>query len=151
MAPSVDALHPADQADLVSGLQESEQVTLLTQMDPSESADVLEEMHDVDAAAVAEMLSPSDLAGILDEMAADAAADRVRRVRSCGVWPQPMATRGTKRPTRAAVGETYARALGRLVAGLVVLRVVEVFPLAVPLASSRASLATSRLTRWITS
>jgi magnesium transporter len=71
----VDALHPADQADLVSELQGSDQVTLLTQMDPSESADVLEEMDDEAAAALAELLSPSDLAEILDEMEADEAAD----------------------------------------------------------------------------
>lgn len=71
----VDVLHPADQAELVSELQGSDQVALLTQMDPSESADLLEEMRDEDAAALAELLAPSDLAEILDEMEADEAAD----------------------------------------------------------------------------
>jgi magnesium transporter len=71
----IEALHPADQADLVAELEGPDQVTLLTQLDPSESADVLEEMHDDDAAALAELLSPTDLAEILDEMEADEAAD----------------------------------------------------------------------------
>jgi magnesium transporter len=71
----IEALHPADQADLVSELEGADQVTLLAQLDPSESADVLEEMDDEDAAALAERLSAEDLAEILDEMEADEAAD----------------------------------------------------------------------------
>jgi magnesium transporter len=71
----IEALHPVDQADVVTELDGSEQVALLTQLDPSESADVLEEMDDEDAAALAGLLSPSDLADILDEMEADEAAD----------------------------------------------------------------------------
>lgn len=71
----IEALRPADQADLVAELGGTEQVTLLTRLDPSESADVLEEMNDEDAAALAELLSPRELAGILDEMEVDEAAD----------------------------------------------------------------------------
>jgi magnesium transporter len=71
----VEALRPADQADLVTELERPDQVTLLTRLDPSESADVLEEMEDEEAAALAELLTPTDLAGILDEMEADEAAD----------------------------------------------------------------------------
>jgi magnesium transporter len=71
----IEALHPVDQADVVTELDGSDQVALLSRLDPSESADVLEEMHDEDAAALAGLLSPSDLADILDEMEADEAAD----------------------------------------------------------------------------
>jgi magnesium transporter len=71
----IEALHPVDQADVVTELDGSDQIALLSQLDPSDSADVLEEMHDEDAAALAGLLSPSDLADILDEMEADEAAD----------------------------------------------------------------------------
>jgi magnesium transporter len=72
---TIEALRPADQADLVEGLEATDQVTLLTSLDPSDSADVLEEMDDEDAAELAGMLSPVQLADILDEMEADEAAD----------------------------------------------------------------------------
>ncbi len=71
----IEAMRPADQADLVAGLQTSDQVTLLTRLPPSESADVLEEMHDEDAVELAGQLSPTQLASILDEMEDDEAAD----------------------------------------------------------------------------
>ena len=71
----IEALQPADQADLVEGLDDEAQVALLSQLAPANSADVLEEMEDADAAALAELLPVVDLAGILDEMEADEAAD----------------------------------------------------------------------------
>jgi magnesium transporter len=71
----LEALQPADQADLVEGLSEPDQVVLLSQLSPADSADVLEEMQDEEAAALAELLPLSDLAEILDEMEADEAAD----------------------------------------------------------------------------
>jgi magnesium transporter len=71
----IEALQPADRADLVEGLSGDDQVALISQLAPAESADVLEEMEDEDAAALAELLSPTDLAEILDEMEADEAAD----------------------------------------------------------------------------
>jgi magnesium transporter len=74
-AAVIEALQPADQADLVQELDDAEQVALLSQLTPADSADVLEEMEDEDAAALAERLPLADLAGILDEMEADEAAD----------------------------------------------------------------------------
>ncbi len=74
-AAVIEALQPADQADLVEGLADADQVALLSQLDPADSADVLEEMEDEDAAALAERLPLADLADILDEMEADEAAD----------------------------------------------------------------------------
>jgi magnesium transporter len=71
----VESLQPADQADLVEELSDTDQVALLSQLAPADSADVLEEMEDADAAALAELLPLADLAGILDEMEADEAAD----------------------------------------------------------------------------
>jgi magnesium transporter len=71
----IESLQPADQADLVEVLSDSDQLALLSQLHPANSADVLEEMEDADAAALAELLPVSDLAGILDEMEADEAAD----------------------------------------------------------------------------
>lgn len=71
----INALQPADQADLLEGLSDTDQVTLLSQLAPADSADVLEEMEDVSAAALAELLPLSELADILDEMEADEAAD----------------------------------------------------------------------------
>jgi magnesium transporter len=71
----LEALRPADQADVVAGLETPDQVALLTGLNPSESADVLEEMEDEDAAALAELLPTPQLADILDEMEDDEAAD----------------------------------------------------------------------------
>lgn len=71
----IESLQPADQADLVEGLSDTDQVALLSQLDPADSADVLEEMEDEDAAALAERLPVADLVDILDEMEADEAAD----------------------------------------------------------------------------
>jgi len=71
----IEALLPADQADLVEELESIDQVALLSLLDPEESADVLEEMEDMDAAALAELLPTDQLADILDKMEADEAAD----------------------------------------------------------------------------
>ncbi len=74
-AAVIEALQPADQADLVEELTDADQVALLSQLDPADSANVLEEMEDGDAAALAERLPVADLADILDAMEADEAAD----------------------------------------------------------------------------
>ncbi len=71
----IDSLLPADQADLVEGLETSDQVALLTTLKPADSADLLEEMEDQEAAAVAELLPADQLAVILDKMEDDEAAD----------------------------------------------------------------------------
>ena len=71
----IEALRPADQADVVAELETNDQVVLLTSLSPTDSADVLEEMDDEDAAELAGMLSAEQLADILDEMEIDEAAD----------------------------------------------------------------------------
>jgi magnesium transporter len=71
----IEALRPADQADLVEELDTPDQVALLSSLSPTESADVLEEMEDENAAELAELLPSEQLAEILDEMEIDEAAD----------------------------------------------------------------------------
>ena len=71
----IEALQPADQADLMEELDMPDQVALLSRLEPVDSADVLEEMEDEDAALLAELLPSEQLAGILDEMEIDEAAD----------------------------------------------------------------------------
>ena len=71
----IEALRPADQADLMEELDTPDQVALLSRLEPMESADVLEEMEDEDAAMLAELLPSDQLADILDEMETDEAAD----------------------------------------------------------------------------
>jgi len=80
----IEALRPADQADLVEELDADDQVSLLTGLSPSDSADVLEEMDNEEAASVASLISPVQLADILDEMEVDEAADVL------GDLPDPM-------------------------------------------------------------
>jgi len=74
-AAVIESLQPADQADLVEELSDTNQVALLSHLPPADSADVLEEMEDEDAAALAELLPSAHLANILDEMEVDEAAD----------------------------------------------------------------------------
>jgi magnesium transporter len=74
-AALIDSLQPADQADLIEGLSDDNQVALVSHLDPADSADLLEEMEDEEAAALAVRLTPGDLADILDEMEVDEAAD----------------------------------------------------------------------------
>jgi magnesium transporter len=71
----IEALQPADQADLMEALEAPDQVALLSRLEPMESADVLEEMEDEDAAVLADLLPTAQLADILDEMESDEAAD----------------------------------------------------------------------------
>lgn len=71
----VEALRPADQADLFEELPVETQDELLPLLNPEDSADILEEMTDEDAANVAARLDPSVFARILDRMEPDEAAD----------------------------------------------------------------------------
>jgi magnesium transporter len=80
----IEAMRPADQADLVEELDADDQVSLMTRLTPSESADVLEEMDNEEAASLASLLPAGQLADILDEMEVDEAADVL------GDLPDPM-------------------------------------------------------------
>jgi magnesium transporter len=71
----IQALRPADQADVFSELAEEDRTNLLPNLAPADSADILEELEDETAAELAESLSDTDLARIVDEMEPDEAAD----------------------------------------------------------------------------
>jgi len=71
----LEALKPADQANVFDDLQPDEQDKLLPKLNPEDSADILEEMSNEEAAEVAERLHTKNLANILDHMEPDEAAD----------------------------------------------------------------------------
>ncbi|PKO21309.1 MAG: magnesium transporter [Chloroflexi bacterium HGW-Chloroflexi-1] len=71
----IQALRPADQADVFSELADQEQASLLPNLAPEDSADILEELEDEEAVELAEALSDADLARIVNEMEPDEAAD----------------------------------------------------------------------------
>ncbi len=77
----IEALRPADQADLFSDLEPQEQDELLPHLDVEDSADILEEMDEEEAAEVASRLEMDDLVRILDEMEPDEAADLLGDIR----------------------------------------------------------------------
>ncbi len=71
----IEALRPADQADVFADLDEEHQATLLPQINPADAADIIEELYDEDAAEIAVQLPLSVLVRIVDEMQPDEAAD----------------------------------------------------------------------------
>ncbi|HMQ53669.1 MAG TPA: magnesium transporter [Anaerolineae bacterium] len=71
----IEALRPADQADVFSDLTELEQATLLPQLNPADAADIIEELYDEDAAELAVQLPLKTLVKIVNEMEPDEAAD----------------------------------------------------------------------------
>ena len=71
----VEELRPSDQAELVSELEDSDQIILLTQLDPADSADILEKMEDEEAAELVATLPTDTVIRIMDEMEPDEAAD----------------------------------------------------------------------------
>jgi len=71
----IEALRPADQADVFSGLDDDQQTALLPIIKPANAADIIEEMYDEEAAEIAVQLPLSMLVKIVDEMEPDEAAD----------------------------------------------------------------------------
>ncbi|NOZ51213.1 MAG: magnesium transporter [Chloroflexi bacterium] len=71
----VEALRPADQADLFNELDEDQQRALLAKIAPEDSADILEELDDEAVAELISSLSDEALVSIMDEMEPDEAAD----------------------------------------------------------------------------
>jgi magnesium transporter len=79
----IESMHPSDQAELFSELEDEQQLALLPELEPADSADILEKMDEAEAAElIADMVaeSPSEatiatLAAIVDEMEPDEAAD----------------------------------------------------------------------------
>ncbi len=71
----IEALRPADQADLFNELDEDQQRILLQRIAPEDSADILEELDDETVADLIAELSDEALVPIMDEMEPDEAAD----------------------------------------------------------------------------
>jgi len=71
----IEAMRPADQADLFAELDEKQQYALLPKIAPEDSADILEELDDETVAELVEAMSNEDIVRIMDEMEPDEAAD----------------------------------------------------------------------------
>jgi magnesium transporter len=71
----IEALRPADQADLFWELDEDEQTALLPELNPADAADILEELYDEDVVEIAGNLPLDKLIEIVNEMEPDEAAD----------------------------------------------------------------------------
>ena len=71
----IEALRPADQADVFGELHLEQQEDLLPRLDVEDAADILEELEEEEAAQLAQRLDVGALAPILDEMEPDEAAD----------------------------------------------------------------------------
>ncbi len=71
----LQALMPADQAEIFSDLPEDEQKLVFEGLPIQEIADILEKLEDEAVAEIARWLPPEQLADILDEMEPDEAAD----------------------------------------------------------------------------
>ncbi|MBN1217836.1 MAG: magnesium transporter [Anaerolineae bacterium] len=71
----IEALRPADQAEIFADLDDHQQTALLPQINPADAADIIEELYDEEAAELAVQLPLSTLVRIVDEMEPDEAAD----------------------------------------------------------------------------
>jgi magnesium transporter len=71
----IEALRPADQAEVFSDLDDEHQATLLPKINPADAADIIEELYDETAAEIAVQLPMSVLIRIVNEMEPDEAAD----------------------------------------------------------------------------
>ncbi|MCB0156392.1 MAG: magnesium transporter, partial [Anaerolineae bacterium] len=71
----IEALRPADQAEVFSDLDDQDQATLLPEMNPADAADIIEELYDEEAAELAVQLPLATLVRIVNEMEPDEAAD----------------------------------------------------------------------------
>ncbi len=71
----LEALRPADKAEVFGELHPSRQQHLLPHLDTEESADILEKLEDEEVAELASQLEPRTLSPILDAMEPDEAAD----------------------------------------------------------------------------
>jgi magnesium transporter len=67
--------HPADQADVVTALEEEEQQRLVEALTPQQLADLLEYLESEDRSEIVQDLTPGQLAPALDLMEDDDAAD----------------------------------------------------------------------------
>lgn len=74
-ADIIESLHPPDQAEIFSELDDQDQIALLPRLEPTDSADILEKLDEEEAAELVAALPTEALIRIVDEMEPDEAAD----------------------------------------------------------------------------
>ncbi len=76
----LDALHPADQGDVLVDLPSGSRQELLDELPPEDTADIFEHLTEDEAAQVSEQLDTEHLADVLDEADPDVAADVLHNI-----------------------------------------------------------------------
>ena len=76
----LNALHPADQGDILVDLPSSSRQEILDELPPEDTADILEHLTEDEAAQVSEQLDTEHLADVLDETDPDVAADVLQNI-----------------------------------------------------------------------
>ena len=76
----LNALHPADQGDILVDLPSSSRQEILDELPPEDTADILEYLTEDEAAQVSEQLDTEHLADVLDETDPDVAADVLQNI-----------------------------------------------------------------------
>jgi len=71
----IEAMRPADQAEVFAELDDEQQALLLPEIAPADSADILEELDNEQVAELIAALSTDEIIRIVDEMEPDEAAD----------------------------------------------------------------------------
>ncbi|NUQ36891.1 MAG: magnesium transporter [Caldilineales bacterium] len=71
----IEAMRPADQAEVFAELDNEQQSLLLPEIAPADSADILEELDDEQVAELIATLSTDEIIRIVDQMEPDEAAD----------------------------------------------------------------------------
>ena len=76
----LNALHPADQGDVLVDLPSSSRQEILDELPPEDTADILEHLTEDEVVQVSEQLDTAHLADVLDEAAPDVAADVLHNI-----------------------------------------------------------------------
>ncbi len=76
----LDALHPADQGDVLVDLPSDSRQEILDELPPEGTAGIFEHLTQDEAAQVSEQLDTAHLAGVLDETDPDVAADVLQNI-----------------------------------------------------------------------
>ena len=76
----LNALHPADQGDILVDLPSNSRQEILDELPPEDTADILEHLTEDEAAQVSEQLDTEHLADVLDETDPDVAADVLQNI-----------------------------------------------------------------------
>ena len=84
-------LHPADSAEVIAVLGQTEQALLATRLHPAKLADIFEQLDEDEMVEVSEHLDTEKLADVLDAMEPDMAADLLGELEDEGVVSELLA------------------------------------------------------------